>query len=197
MLVTQEFTIEVEGKEILSDLTLDYGPGIHIVMGPNGIGKSTFAHALMGNPAYNSSGAVQIDGKDLLAMEVHERAQAGLFVSFQTPTPIEGLSNYQFMRQCLKEKNVPIKESLGEFKRVAKEYNLPDININKQHQWHEQNLMKNNENKRDHYLTMSKELKDNHYMTSGLNQIDCNFTTINNIGKIHFISYYIESMYKE
>ena len=44
MLVTQEFTIEVEGKEILSDLTLDYGPGIHIVMGPNGIGKSTFAH---------------------------------------------------------------------------------------------------------------------------------------------------------
>ena len=76
MLVTQEFTIEVEGKEILSDLTLDYGPGIHIVMGPNGIGKSTFAHALMGNPAYNSSGAVQIDGKDLLAMEVHERAQA-------------------------------------------------------------------------------------------------------------------------
>jgi Fe-S cluster assembly ATP-binding protein len=126
MLVTQEFTIEVEGKEILSDLTLDYGPGIHIVMGPNGIGKSTFAHALMGNPAYNSSGAVQIDGKDLLAMEVHERAQAGLFVSFQTPTPIEGLSNYQFMRQCLKEKNVPIKESLGEFKRVAKEYNLPD-----------------------------------------------------------------------
>tara|TARA_R110002074_G_scaffold739_2_gene4333 strand:- start:1345 stop:2061 length:717 start_codon:yes stop_codon:yes gene_type:complete len=126
MLVTQEFTVEVEGNTILDDLTLEYGPGVHIVMGPNGVGKSTFAHALMGKPDYITEGAVQINGKDLLAMEVHERAQAGLFVSFQTPTPIEGLSNYQFMRQCLKEKDVTIKESLGEFKRIASEYGLPD-----------------------------------------------------------------------
>ena len=52
MLVTQEFTVEVEGNTILDDLTLEYGPGVHIVMGPNGVGKSTFAHALMGKPDY-------------------------------------------------------------------------------------------------------------------------------------------------
>ena len=102
MLVTQEFSIKVDGYyPLLNDMHLEYGPGVHIIMGPNGVGKSTFAHALMGSPNLETEGAVEFNGKDLLAMETYERARAGLFVSFQSPTPIEGLSNFQFMRQAL------------------------------------------------------------------------------------------------
>ena len=100
MLVTQEFTISVDDKPILQDINLDFGPGIHIIMGPNGVGKSSFAHALMGNPKYQTDGAVEFFGKDLLAMETHERSRAGMFMSFQTPKQIEGLSNFQFVKQC-------------------------------------------------------------------------------------------------
>ena len=121
MLVTQEFTIKVDNKIILNDMHLAYGPGVHIIMGPNGVGKSTFAHALMGNPNYETEGAVELNGKDLLSMETYERARAGLFISFQTPTPIEGLSNFQFIKQAMAslEKNESIKENLSNFRNTA------------------------------------------------------------------------------
>ena len=126
MLVTQEFTVKVDGNIILNDLTLEYGPGIHVIMGPNGVGKSTFAHALMGNPNYDTEGAVEFYGKDLLAMETYERARAGLFISFQTPTPIEGLSNFQFIRQAMVSlnKNNNIKENLSNFRQSATDLGL-------------------------------------------------------------------------
>ena len=129
MLVTQEFSIRVDGYyPILNDMHLSFEPGIHIIMGPNGVGKSTFAHALMGSPTLETDGAVQLDGKDLLAMETYERARAGLFVSFQSPTPIEGLSNFQFMRQCLNAKGseVKIKDSLEQFKTLASDLGLSE-----------------------------------------------------------------------
>ena len=128
MLVTQEFTVKVGNDVILDDLTLEFGPGVHIVMGPNGVGKSTFAHALMGNPNYDISGAVEFNGKDLLAMETYERARAGLFISFQNPTPIEGLSNFQFIKQSLESMNS--KNSLGEnlkaFKEISQDLGLSE-----------------------------------------------------------------------
>jgi Fe-S cluster assembly ATP-binding protein len=95
-------------------------------MGPNGVGKSTFAHALMGNPNYDTEGAVEFYGKDLLAMETYERARAGLFISFQTPTPIEGLSNFQFIRQAMVSlnKNNNIKENLSNFRQSATDLGL-------------------------------------------------------------------------
>ena len=128
MLVTQEFTVKVDNDVILDDLTLEFGPGVHIVMGPNGVGKSTFAHALMGNPNYDISGAVEFNGKDLLAMETYERARAGLFISFQNPTPIEGLSNFQFIKQSLESMNS--KNSLGEnlkaFKEISEDLGLSE-----------------------------------------------------------------------
>lgn len=129
MLVTQEFSIKVDGYyPILNDMHLAFEPGIHVIMGPNGVGKSTFAHALMGSPTLETDGAVQLDGKDLLAMETYERARAGLFVSFQSPTPIEGLSNFQFMRQCLNAKGseIKIKDSLEKFKTLASDLGLSD-----------------------------------------------------------------------
>ena len=126
MLVTQEFTIKVDNETILNDMTLEYGPGIHIIMGPNGVGKSTFAHALMGNPNYETEGAVEFNGKDLLSMETYERARAGLFISFQTPTPIEGLSNFQFIKQAMTslDKNQSIKENLSSFRQSANDLGL-------------------------------------------------------------------------
>ncbi len=124
MLVTQEFTVAVDNKAILEDLNLDFGPGIHIIMGPNGVGKSTFAHALMGNHKYETDGAVQIDGKDLLCLETHERAKAGLFLSFQHPTAIEGLSNFQFLRQAIPHRS--ISENLVDYKGYVKEFGLPE-----------------------------------------------------------------------
>ncbi len=124
MLVTQEFTVAVDNKAILEDLNLDFGPGIHIIMGPNGVGKSTFAHALMGNHKYETDGAVQINGKDLLCLETHERAKAGLFLSFQHPTAIEGLSNFQFGRQAIPHRS--ISENLVDYKGYVKEFGLPE-----------------------------------------------------------------------
>ena len=63
MLITQEFTVKVDDQIVLNDLNLDFGPGVHVIMGPNGVGKSTFAHALMGNPNYITEGAVEFYGK--------------------------------------------------------------------------------------------------------------------------------------
>lgn len=126
MLVTQEFTVKVNDDIILDNINLEFAPGIHIIMGPNGVGKSTFAHALMGNPNYDTEGAVEFYGKDLLAMETYERARAGLFISFQTPTPIEGLSNFQFIRQAMVSlnKNNNIKENLSNFRQSATDLGL-------------------------------------------------------------------------
>ena len=127
MLVTQEFTIKIGNKTLLDDMHLTYGPGVHVIMGPNGVGKSSFAHALMGHPHYTTLGAVEYNGKDLLSMQTHERAQAGLFVSFQNPVPIEGLSNFQLMRQVLHKKSLStITDSLKTFKDIANEYKLPE-----------------------------------------------------------------------
>jgi Fe-S cluster assembly ATP-binding protein len=129
MLVTQEFSIKIDGYyTILNDLNLTYGPGVHVVMGPNGVGKSTLAHGLMGSPTTETSGAVELNGKDLLAMETYERARAGLFVSFQNPTPIEGLSNFQFMRQALNslQSTDKLGDSLNKFKGMSAELGLSD-----------------------------------------------------------------------
>ena len=127
MLVTQNLKVKVdEHTTILHDLTLEYGPGIHIIMGPNGVGKSTLAHALMGNPNYEVTGGAQLNGQDLFDMETYERAQAGLFVSFQNPTPIEGLSNFQFIRQCLMSKGEPISvaKNLTKFRELSNDLGL-------------------------------------------------------------------------
>jgi len=126
MLVTQEFTIKVDDQPILKDMNLEYGPGVHVIMGPNGVGKSTFAHALMGNPNYETEGAVEFNGKDLLSMETYERARAGLFISFQSPTPIEGLSNFQFLKQAMSSLDITtsIKDNLAKFRTCADDLGL-------------------------------------------------------------------------
>src|ERR687885_2352482 len=95
----------VEDKEILKgvDLTVNAGE-IHAVMGPNGSGKSTLAQVLAGNPAYEvTGGSIFYDGKNVLEMEPEERAQAGLFMAFQYPVEIPGVSNAYFLRTAYNE----------------------------------------------------------------------------------------------
>ena len=102
----------VGGKEILKgiDLTVNAGE-VHAVMGPNGSGKSTLAQVLAGNPAYEvTAGTVSYDGRDLLEMEPEERAQAGIFLAFQYPVEIPGVSNAYFLRAAYNE----IRKARGE-----------------------------------------------------------------------------------
>jgi Fe-S cluster assembly ATP-binding protein len=95
----------VDGTEILTGVTLSVNAGeVHAVMGPNGSGKSTLAQVLAGHPAYEvTEGSVAYDGKDLLAMSPEERAQAGLFLAFQYPVEIPGVSNAYFLRTAYNE----------------------------------------------------------------------------------------------
>jgi len=134
MLVTQEFTVKVDNKTILNDVHIEFGPGIHILMGPNGVGKSSFANALMGHYNYETLGAVEFNGKDLLALETFERARAGLFVGFQSPSPVPGLSNFQFIKQARSSVGEPlqIKEDLFKFRELAQDFGL-DSEWDKRH----------------------------------------------------------------
>ncbi|HEY4100543.1 MAG TPA: Fe-S cluster assembly ATPase SufC [Gemmatimonadales bacterium] len=88
------------GRDILRGITLAVDAGeVHAIMGPNGSGKSTLAQVLAGHPAYQvTSGTVVFNGKDLLDMEAEERAQAGLFLAFQYPVEIPGVTNAYFLR---------------------------------------------------------------------------------------------------
>lgn len=126
MIVTQEFTVKVNNEYILDDVHVDFGPGIHILMGPNGVGKSSFANALMGHYNYETTGAVEFFGKDLLALETFERARAGLFVGFQSPSPVPGLSNFQFIKQAKQSNGVTpnIREDLFEFRELTNKLKL-------------------------------------------------------------------------
>jgi Fe-S cluster assembly ATP-binding protein len=105
LLEIRGLTATVGTTQILNgiDLTADVGE-IHAVMGPNGSGKSTLAQVLAGNPAYEvTGGSVQYGGKDLLAMQPEERAQAGIFLAFQYPVEIPGVSNAYFLRAAYNE----------------------------------------------------------------------------------------------
>ncbi|HPV67403.1 MAG TPA: Fe-S cluster assembly ATPase SufC [Sphingorhabdus lacus] len=93
----------VADKPILKGLTLSLNAGeIHAIMGPNGAGKSTLGYVLSGRPGYEvTEGSVTFNGEDLLSLEPHERAAAGLFLGFQYPVEIPGVSNVQFLREAL------------------------------------------------------------------------------------------------
>ena len=100
MLEIKDLHVEVEGKEILKGLTLSIDKGqVHAIMGPNGAGKSTLAHVLSGRAGYTvTGGTVAFDGKDLLALSPEERAWAGVFLAFQYPVEIPGVSTMNFLK---------------------------------------------------------------------------------------------------
>ena len=113
-------------KPILKGLTLQVAAGeVHAIMGPNGAGKSTLAYVLGGRPGYEvTGGSVTFNGEDLLAMDPHERAAAGMFLGFQYPVEIPGVSNVQFLREALNAQRKARGEeplSGGDFLKLAKE----------------------------------------------------------------------------
>ena len=103
MLQIENLSATVADKPILKGLSLTVNAGeIHAIMGPNGAGKSTLGYTLGGRPGYEvTGGSVDFDGQDLFALEPHERAAAGLFLGFQYPVEIPGVSNLQFLREAL------------------------------------------------------------------------------------------------
>ncbi len=126
MLEIQNLHAEIEGKPILKGLSLSLGAGeIHAIMGPNGAGKSTLGYVLGGRPGYEvTEGSVAFDGRDLLDMEPDERAAAGIFLGFQYPVEIPGVSNVQFLRTALNAQRRARGEaelSAGDFLRLARD----------------------------------------------------------------------------
>jgi Fe-S cluster assembly ATP-binding protein len=125
MLKIENLHAEIDGKPILKGLSLAVNAGeVHAIMGPNGAGKSTLGYVLGGRPGYEvTEGSVSFDGEDLLAMAPHERAAAGLFLGFQYPVEIPGVSNVQFLREALNSQRRARGEgplSGGDFLKLAR-----------------------------------------------------------------------------
>ena len=126
MLEIKNLHARVEGKEILKGIDLTIGPGeVHAIMGPNGAGKSTLGAVLTGRPGYEvTEGSVRYKGQDLLALTPEERAWAGLFLSFQYPIEIPGVTITAFLKAAVnaKRKAHGLPElKAGEFLKLQKE----------------------------------------------------------------------------
>ena len=120
MIKINDLHASIEGKEILKGLNLEVKAGeVHAIMGPNGAGKSTLASVLAGREEYEiTAGSVDFDGKDLLELSTEDRAREGLFLAFQYPVEIPGVSNINFLRTALNE----IREYKGEAQISAKDF---------------------------------------------------------------------------
>lgn len=126
MLTISNLHATVAEKPILKGLSLTINAGeVHAIMGPNGAGKSTLGYTLGGRPGYEvTGGSVEFLGQDLLELEPHERAAAGLFLGFQYPVEIPGVSFVQFLRESLNAQRASRDEaplSGGEFLKLARE----------------------------------------------------------------------------
>ncbi len=123
-LVIRDLHVQVEDKVILKGVGLEVNRGeIHAIMGPNGSGKSTLANVLMGNPFYQvTRGDVLYKGEDLLAMAPDERAKKGLFIAFQYPVSIPGVTMASFLRTAVSARRGMENElmSIGEFQKILK-----------------------------------------------------------------------------
>lgn len=112
LLKIENLHASIEAKPILKGINLTINPGeVHAIMGPNGSGKSTLSNVLAGNDVYEvTDGSVQFDGEDLLEFEAHERARKGLFLAFQYPVEIPGISNMYFLKAAVNA----VREARGE-----------------------------------------------------------------------------------
>ncbi|MBC7192591.1 Fe-S cluster assembly ATPase SufC [Marinobacter sp.] len=126
MLSIKDLHASIEGKEILKGINLEIRAGeVHAIMGPNGSGKSTLSQVLAGNEAFAvTSGEVTLNGENLLELETEERAREGIFLAFQYPVEIPGVSNLQFLRTSVNAMRTHRGEkemNAAEFMKLAKE----------------------------------------------------------------------------
>jgi len=136
LLVVNDLHVSVEGKEILKGLTLTVNAGeIHALMGPNGSGKSTLSFCLMGHPKYLvTSGTIHYKGQDIATLPPNARAAAGIFLAFQYPTAIPGVTIVNFLRAALRGvrgQDVPVKEFRQTVKTQLKALGIPDAFVNR------------------------------------------------------------------
>ena len=124
----EDLFASVNGKQILGglDLEVPYGE-IHAIMGPNGSGKSTLCHVLTGKSGYQVSGSAFLDGNDLLALPVDERALLGLLLSFQYPTEVPGVRLREFLLEAADERGVEPEEAAARIEREAERFSMVDF----------------------------------------------------------------------
>ncbi len=134
MLSIKNLHAKVEDKQILTGLNLDIKPGeVHAIMGPNGAGKSTMGYVLSGREGYEvESGSAELNGVNLFDLEAEERARAGLFLAFQYPVEIPGVSNLEFLKAAVDaqraargEDALSSKDFLKMAREASKQVNLP------------------------------------------------------------------------
>ena len=126
MLSIKNLHASVEGKEILKGINLEIKAGeVHAIMGPNGSGKSTLSQVLAGNEAFEvTEGEITLNGDNLLELETEERAREGIFLAFQYPVEIPGVSNLQFLRtavNAMRQHKGQDEMNAAEFMKLAKE----------------------------------------------------------------------------
>ena len=136
LLVVENLRVSVESKEILKGLALTVNAGeVHALMGPNGSGKSTLSFCLMGHPKYAiTEGRILYKGQDITHLSPDERAKRGVFLAFQYPTPIPGVTIANFLRTALKSVrggDVPVKEFRQLVKAQLKALGVPDAFMNR------------------------------------------------------------------
>jgi Fe-S cluster assembly ATP-binding protein len=123
LLEVKDLHAEVEGKPILKGLSLTINKGeVHAIMGPNGSGKSTFSNVLMGHPNYKiTGGTIRVEGEDVTKLATDERARKGMFLAFQYPTAIPGVTVANFMRTALKAVLGDDKKAVKAFRKLLRE----------------------------------------------------------------------------
>ncbi|MBO7401714.1 MAG: Fe-S cluster assembly ATPase SufC [Lachnospiraceae bacterium] len=122
LLEVKDLSVDIESGRILHEVSLTINPGeTHVLMGPNGTGKSTLGNALMGNPVYTvTGGKIIFEGEDITELAADKRAKAGMFMSFQNPLEVPGLSLESFIRNSIRQKTgKPIK--ILQFKKQLEE----------------------------------------------------------------------------
>ena len=125
----KNYSVSIEDKQILKNVSLEVKSGeVHVIMGPNGTGKSTLLTSLMGHPLYSiESGEVYLNKANILEMPTDERSRAGLFLAFQTPTEIPGVKNVDILREVVTQKNqdsFKLFDFINEVENATKELGL-------------------------------------------------------------------------
>lgn len=157
----KDLEVLVNNKKVLNKLNLEINPGeIHVIMGPNGVGKSTLSKVLMGSEDYKvESGDILVDGKSIKDLETDERAKLGMFLSFQNPIDIEGVTNSEFLKVAINERR---EEPIGLYDFIHEmEQSFDELGLKKEmmHRFVNQNFS-GGEKKKNEILQM-KLLKPN------------------------------------